>query len=140
MTRVGRPLTCECGTCPKCVRRVKAREAYQAMTVEERRAWVARRDAQRVRAADRVRYRGDQPKKRLTVNTRRWRDENPEKRRAQQTVAKAIRKGELVRQPCEEGPEGCGPGKVHAHHDDYSKPLDVRWLCARHHAGVRRGA
>jgi ribosomal protein S27AE len=44
-------------------------------------------------------------------------------------VYQAIRRGELVRQPC----EVCGATKVHAHHDDYSKPLDVRWLCSRHH-------
>lgn len=24
--------------------------------------------------------------------------------------------------------------KVQAHHDDYSKPLEVRWLCVPHHA------
>ena len=41
----------------------------------------------------------------------------------------AIRDGKLVKQPC----EVCGAKKVHAHHDDYAKPLDVRWLCPKHH-------
>jgi hypothetical protein len=36
----------------------------------------------------------------------------------------------LKRMPC----EVCGAQKVEAHHDDYSKPLDVRWLCKKHHA------
>ena len=49
--------------------------------------------------------------------------------RAQGMVSAAIRKGTLVRRPCEE----CGAVETHAHHDDYTKPLDVRWLCARHH-------
>jgi hypothetical protein len=31
--------------------------------------------------------------------------------------------------PC----EVCGDPQTHAHHDDYSKPLDVRWFCPRHH-------
>ena len=44
-------------------------------------------------------------------------------------VAKALKSGALVRQSC----EVCGAKKVDAHHDDYSKPLDVRWLCRRHH-------
>lgn len=43
----------------------------------------------------------------------------------------AIRKGYLMRQPC----EVCGTEiNVEAHHDDYDKPLDVRWLCKTHHA------
>lgn len=41
-----------------------------------------------------------------------------------------IRLGLLIKQPC----EICGAEKVDAHHDDYSKPLDVRWLCRFHHA------
>ena len=41
----------------------------------------------------------------------------------------AIRAGELVRGVCEK----CGEPDAHAHHDDYSKPLEVRWLCRQHH-------
>ena len=44
-------------------------------------------------------------------------------------VAQAIRKGTLVRQPCSR----CGAIKTHAHHEDYSKPLEVIWLCSRCH-------
>lgn len=44
-------------------------------------------------------------------------------------VSVAIQRGRLQRQPCEE----CGNPKAEAHHDDYSKPLDVRWLCAVDH-------
>lgn len=45
-------------------------------------------------------------------------------------VGKAVREGILVRKPC----QVCGAGKgIHGHHDDYSKPLDVKWLCPTHH-------
>ena len=49
--------------------------------------------------------------------------------RAHKQVEVAIANGSLVRMPCEK----CGSTKVDAHHDDYSKPLDVRWLCRAHH-------
>lgn len=59
----------------------------------------------------------------------------PEVPRAHHLVDKAIRQGELTRLPC----EVCGAEKVDAHHDDYSKPLDVRWLCRFHHLQYHRG-
>lgn len=46
----------------------------------------------------------------------------------------AIRSGRLQRLPC----EGCGEVKSEAHHDDYSKPVDVRWLCRKCHGRVHR--
>lgn len=46
-----------------------------------------------------------------------------------QLTRNAIRRGELLRQPCER----CGCTTVDAHHDDYSEPLQVRWLCRIHH-------
>ena len=52
-----------------------------------------------------------------------------EKRRAHYLTSNAIRDGRLIRQPCEK----CGEEKSEAHHDDYTKPLEVRWLCRRHH-------
>lgn len=45
-------------------------------------------------------------------------------------VDAAIKKGKLVRQPC----QMCGTKDwVAAHHDDYSQPLAVMWLCPVHH-------
>lgn len=40
-----------------------------------------------------------------------------------------VRRGKIKRGPC----EVCGAEKAHAHHDDYGKPLAVRWLCPFHH-------
>lgn len=48
---------------------------------------------------------------------------------ARRRTIRLIKKGVLVRQPC----EVCGLSEVEAHHDDYSRPADVRWLCRAHH-------
>jgi hypothetical protein len=40
----------------------------------------------------------------------------------------------LTKLPC----EVCKSPDTHAHHDDYSKPLDVRWLCSQHHGQEHR--
>ena len=44
--------------------------------------------------------------------------------------------GDLQKQPC----EVCGEPKVQAHHEDYAKPLMVRWLCVQHHGLTLRKA
>lgn len=40
-----------------------------------------------------------------------------------------LRRGKVEKKPC----EICGSLKVQGHHEDYSKPLEVRWLCSKHH-------
>lgn len=62
---------------------------------------------------------------------RKWRINNPLKVKAHTELNEAIRKGIIHRQPC----EICGNLKTHAHHEDYNKPLEVRWLCPLHHLG-----
>ncbi len=54
----------------------------------------------------------------------------PDRLSARQQCALAIATGKLVRESC----EVCGAVKTDAHHDDYSKPYEVRWLCQKHHA------
>lgn len=81
---------------------------------------------------------------RTSANFRRWyyknreqeikrvqknRKDNPQKYKAQIAVTNALANGSLVRCPC----EVCGATKVDAHHEDYSKPLSVTWLCREHH-------
>jgi hypothetical protein len=50
---------------------------------------------------------------------------------AQRAVQNAVKRGSLVRpERCED----CGlPGALHGHHEDYSRKLDVQWLCASCH-------
>jgi len=57
------------------------------------------------------------------------RQRHPEKKKCREITYCAIKKGDLIRKPCEK----CGNKKVQAHHDDYSKPMDVRWLCVKCH-------
>jgi len=53
---------------------------------------------------------------------------HPLKFRAILALGEAIKSGEVRTKPC----EICGALKVKPHHDDYSKPLEVRWFCAHH--------
>lgn len=124
---MARKRTCSCGVCPKCKDRIRKKAQYDAMTLEERRAWKARKD----------------PIKRYITDRRarrRYEARNPEKAAARRLVARSLRSGSLVREPC----SVCGVAhgssrtdgttvRVEGHHDDYTKPLEVRWLCGDHH-------
>lgn len=68
-------------------------------------------------------------RKRMRLGVENHRRRNRLKANTRATTQHAIRDGRLVRMPCEK----CGHDKVEAHHDDYSKPFEVRWLCRKHH-------
>ena len=58
------------------------------------------------------------------------------KRVARNKVRSMIRNGKWVRQPCSR----CGNPKGEAHHEDYSKPLEVKWFCRSCHIFIEREA
>lgn len=57
-----------------------------------------------------------------------WKLNHPERRAANVALGNAVRDGRIHKQPC----WVCGLKAV-AHHPDYSRPLDVVWLCQPHH-------
>jgi hypothetical protein len=98
------------------------REWYQRKTPAERRAWTAKRDPEKIRAAKRRHY--EKGRKEYPVPLK---HSNANKR-----VYVAKKKGLLVPEPC----LFCDNPNVVAHHHDYSKHLDVTWLCRHHHGRV----
>ena len=61
-----------------------------------------------------------------------WNDKNQHKRRAHRQVSVAVKVGLIKKSTtC----ENCGrsPRRLYGHHADYSKPLEVRWLCGKCH-------
>lgn len=53
----------------------------------------------------------------------------PEKAQARHFISNGIRAGRVTKAPC----AVCGSNNAEAHHPDYSKPFDVKWLCSDHH-------
>ena len=67
----------------------------------------------------------------LTEKQREYRQRHADRYKAHRLVAYAVKAGRLPKRPC------CVCGEeAEAHHDDYSKPLEVRWLCRVHHVQV----
>ena len=72
---------------------------------------------------------------------RNWRKTNkmtPEQRRKDNCRSYAytyLKRGYLEREPC----NACGAEKAQMHHHDYSKPLEVEWLCRPCHLAEHYG-
>lgn len=90
-----------------------------------------RREADpKVREYDRERAKLPHRKAKSREIVKRYREENPDRYVANTAVGNALRDGRLKRGVC----YFCGQADgVHAHHTDYSKPLDVTWLCVKCH-------
>jgi len=76
-------------------------------------------------------YRNDHPEISLEC-LRRARAKFPEKDRARHILNYQIEKGEITKS-CSCIIEGCDRTDLHGHHNDYNKPLEVDWVCAKHH-------
>lgn len=103
----------KCADCTK-----KDARRHRIMNPEKVREYDNRRAAEPHRVAMRAR------------NFQRYKQEHPERRHAHLVVGQALKKGALAKAPC----AFCGASeRLEAHHHDYSKPLDVTWLCSACH-------
>jgi hypothetical protein len=75
----------------------------------------------------------EQDKKR----TKEYKQKYPNRRLANVLLCQAIKKGKIIKPThCSK----CGKaGKIEGHHEDYSKPLEVIWLCKACHNYTRKG-
>jgi hypothetical protein len=69
------------------------------------------------------------------ASTVRARKRNPEQNMARSLLNDAIRTGKMTKGAC----VICGEVRTQGHHSDYSKPLDVIWLCQSHHRQLHLG-
>lgn len=58
-----------------------------------------------------------------------YRSNNRHKANAHQKLERAVKSGQVKKEPC----RVCGDTKSEAHHEDYNYPLNVIWLCDKHH-------
>lgn len=118
-------------TCKEC-RKARVRQNRKEK-LEQYREYERGRAMAPHRASARKRYQETpQGKAAIKRSTSRYRQRNPIKLQAHNRVSKALADGRLERQAsCEEC--GTSEGRVHAHHDDYLRQLDVRWLCSACH-------
>jgi endogenous inhibitor of DNA gyrase (YacG/DUF329 family) len=121
--------------CPSCgeaivvTDRMAKHNSYSCKKCQSRRAveW-ARKNRDKKRAANNKH--SAKTSSNRAARTSAWRANHPQKKAAHQAVQTAVRNGSLIKQPC----SVCGSElRIHAHHDDYSRPLQVIWFCHSHH-------
>ena len=91
----------------------------------------------KIRGYDRERGKLSHRSKFSTKTTQRIRKQFPHIYKAQTIVNNTVRSGELVK------PDICSAcdkkgRQIEGHHDDYSKPLDIIWLCSACHKQLHR--
>lgn len=86
------------------------------------------RNDPRVKERQKIYAKSDKGKAAGNKAKKKYIEKNLIKRAAKTIVGNAVRDGKLIKpKAC----ESCGatPNRLHGHHDDYARPLDVRWLC-----------
>jgi len=124
----------------KRLHREEAREKYAAYRASHRTAILEKRrrdyyeHPEKTAISDR-KWREKNPEK-CAARVARWQKANHEKRRVHAFVCRQVRLGRIIRpKTCSQ----CGlGGRIEGHHEDYSKPLEIIWLCQKCHSALRR--
>jgi len=96
------------------------------------------RDYEKRRASSRAYLSTERGKEAVQKARQSYAARYPERRAAHVALGNALRDGRVTRPTaC----DACGSGgRRHGHHDDYTKPLKVRWLCVPCHTEAHHGA
>jgi hypothetical protein len=71
----------------------------------------------------------------MAAITAKYAERNRDRQRAWSAVAMAIASGRMTAAPQCDACATTGK-RLHAHHADYTKPLDVQWLCPACHKAI----
>jgi len=110
----------------------------RAAKIEQYRAYDAHRfqNDSRVKARHKAYQQTPEGKASMAKSKEKWQEANTIKRSAAIMVGNAVRDGRLTK------PDRCSKcgavGRIHGHHNDYAKPLKVRWLCSKCHTAWHR--
>ena len=116
--------------CKECVKASVTKNRLEK--IEHYRAFDKARASMPNRVAARSEYqRTDGGKEAMKRARMSYKTRKPERRAAHVALGNAVRDGRVIPWPVCAIPE-CND-KPHGHHPDYSAPLDVVWLCPKHH-------
>lgn len=125
-----------CAECVSARRRERYKENPDAIRAAKHRLYLRHheRELEKHRAMERKRDRREYHTEYARTYAR-----DPEKLRARLRVTDAVYRGVLVKPDrCEQCGKETPKARLQGHHEDYSKPLEVSWLCAKCHGAHRR--
>lgn len=146
--KTGRTVKNQTGLCPCGAERASYNPAYCVDCAwKQKKRWIEENgltseQVKRINDGQKRRYRERMGEKVVSMAPehiearRKYHDDSPEsvknkmKIQVRALTRSYIKVGRLKKQPC----EICGTDKaIEAHHDDYAQPMNIRWLCKKHH-------
>lgn len=124
----------ECKECARCRIRQNRIDKAEYYKEYDRKRY---QDDPRVRERHRRYQATEEGKKAMNASRKKWKEKNPLKRAAHNLVNNALRDGKITKpNTCQE----CGtkPKRIEGHHCDYSKPLNISWLCRQCHVNAHK--
>ena len=123
--------------CKECHKK-KVRDNRRAKKAYYRKYDAARYQADpRVKERHRMYQQTEAGKKSMRAANAKWIAANQEKRAAHVLLGNAVKSGR-VSKPCKCQLCGAENTRIHGHHDDYAKPLEVKWVCQKRHVLIHR--
>ena len=122
------------GKCKECAKKDVLK--HRAENLDEIRAYDRKRGDLPHRVALRKEYqKTENGKIALNRGRRKYKKSHPIEMAAQALLLRAVKSGKITKEPC----SVCGSTyRIHGHHEDYYKPLEVIWFCPKHHSAYHK--